>query len=563
MSDLRQRVQRSSSPSFSEEYDADRLIALDHARRTTLTKHPDGAVDPLWKYETNLSDGIEVFSRAVVVEQGVPGVGNELRMVCGITYMRASPECILSQVQRSSNWKTWDGLVSLVESVPLNEHQHVVRLSLRQLWPYSARELVYLQTAQHLDDGALVMGTRSVEHPAFPRRDSHTRMYMLSGGWHLRGVEGELNQTKVAYFVALDPCLPLVSSALFGLALNRLPAVLNKVRADVELVAARAVSRQSLSAKHAQSRLERQCLSESFAFKEHQRTALLYLCSAANAAGEEDKTGYGDAFDRQNHHPWKFVKELADKIKVYQRQNVGGNGARIICGRGIIRASAQRIMAEVALPANWAKWDSLLDWHDCKQLTPVHRLVHLIMKPVFPYNARDSVFLETSAQLVDGSICLATCGIGSLDIEGVPEVQPHITRVKMLAGGWHIRPLPGSRHRCQVTYLLNMDPQIALVPSWVLDGVAVRVPAVINKVRQGIIERPEVSTPPRALLRVPKYRPADTERPLCGESLPVRGRLGRGVDALRLFAHGGHGKDFLLTILLFFVVAVGTWLWFK
>jgi len=140
----------------------------------------------------------------------------------------------------------------------------------------------------------------------------------------------------------------------------------------------------------------------------------------------------------------------------------------------------------VTHPDKWTKWDPLLKSFEYKQLTPIHRVYHLCFNGVFPYGGRDTVYLETRKTLADGSVVISTRGI---DHPAYPETTSYV-RARLIAGGWHVRPIANTTSKCQVTYFISTDPKLALVPKWVLAMAATRLPGVIDKVRAGIKAEP-------------------------------------------------------------------------
>lgn len=175
---------------------------------------------------------------------------------------------------------------------------------------------------------------------------------------------------------------------------------------------------------------------------------------------------------------WVFNHDMDNDIKVFTRNNEDGS-PRGVCGHGLIRAAPLKVVTEAGNTDNWKAWDPLLKGYEFKQLTPIHRVYHLTFNSYFPYGERDIVYLETKKELPDGSLVLATTAIDHPDYP----VTPAYVRANLKAGGWHVRPFPGNPDVSVVTYFMNTDPLLAMIPNWVLNLASTRFPAIIEKLR--------------------------------------------------------------------------------
>jgi len=184
---------------------------------------------------------------------------------------------------------------------------------------------------------------------------------------------------------------------------------------------------------------------------------------------------------RDSKEGWEFSHEMASKIRVYTRDWNDGS-PRGVCGVGIVDAAPLRVLLEVSNCENWRQWDPMLKDVEYKQLADHLRLYHLYFHGVFPYQARDVVYIELNTGLEDGSFVLSSRQVKH---DTYPEKPDDYVRAKLKAGGWHIRPVKDNPQQSEVTYFMHSDPDLAIVPTFIINWSVSRFPAIIDKVREG------------------------------------------------------------------------------
>jgi len=185
---------------------------------------------------------------------------------------------------------------------------------------------------------------------------------------------------------------------------------------------------------------------------------------------------------------WSFYSELSSGIRVFIHDNP--DGTRGVCGVGYIEAAPRRVLQEVSNTKNWFTWDPLLTDVKCTQLSEKkYKTYRLVIKGVWPISARDVVYFEantavpaTAESKEDPALVLATIGI---DFSAYP-ITDECVRAGLKGGGWHIRPVRDNPNRSLVTYFMNSDPKLRIVPQWLMNWAVTRFPGIIDKVRQGI-----------------------------------------------------------------------------
>jgi len=139
-------------------------------------------------------------------------------------------------------------------------------------------------------------------------------------------------------------------------------------------------------------------------------------------------------------------------------------------------------MEEVSNTKNWPTWDSMLNTVDFISIEPRFRIYHLTFHGIWPIGARDIVYFETNYKQSDGCLMLATI---AMDYSDYP-ITDAFVRAVLRGGGWHIRPVKDKENQCTVTYFMNTDPKLPIIPTWVMNLAATRFPGVIDKVREDI-----------------------------------------------------------------------------
>jgi len=189
---------------------------------------------------------------------------------------------------------------------------------------------------------------------------------------------------------------------------------------------------------------------------------------------------------------WEFYSEGSTGIKVYTFVNA--DGTKGVCGKAMVEAPPHRILAEVSNTANWKSWDSLLDNVEVRPFAPRFKIIHLTFTSWWPISPRDVVYFETTHKATDGSVMLATC---EMEYNDFPVTDSYV-RATLHGGGWHIRPVPSKTEKdttkCEVTYFMNTDPKLAIIPTWVMNLAVTRFPSIIDKVRDAIRAAPAAAT---------------------------------------------------------------------
>jgi len=179
-----------------------------------------------WVSEGTISPGIEVYSEPTPAGR---------KSVCGTGLIEASPERVLREVLDPVCWKEWDPLFKNSQMKKLDDSHRIVYLQINAIWPYNERDIVYVEETGKEKDGSVYAATAGISSADYPITDSYVRAILVNGGWYLKSVEGNPNQTLATYFMDMDPLLAWVPQWLMNMAATRFPGVINKVRDGIDI----------------------------------------------------------------------------------------------------------------------------------------------------------------------------------------------------------------------------------------------------------------------------------------------------------------------------------------
>jgi len=179
-----------------------------------------------WVSEGDISPGIEVYSEPTPAGR---------KSVCGTGLIEASPARVLAEIVNPASWKEWDPLLKASQVKTLDNERRIVYLQINAVWPYNERDIVYLEITGKEKDGSMYAATVGISSGSFPITDSYVRAVLVNGGWYLKAVDGNANQTIATYFMDMDPLLAWIPQWIMNMAATRFPGVINKVRDGIAI----------------------------------------------------------------------------------------------------------------------------------------------------------------------------------------------------------------------------------------------------------------------------------------------------------------------------------------
>jgi len=179
-----------------------------------------------WVDEGTISPEISVFSEPTPAGR---------KSVCGTGLIDASPARVFAEISNPESWKEWDPLHKGSKVVKFDDNHRIAYLQFNAIWPYHPRDIVFIEVTGKEEDGSIYAATAGVSSGTFPITDEYVRALLVNGGWYLKAVEGNPNQTLATYFMDMDPLLAWIPQFIMNMAATRFPGIINKVRDGIAI----------------------------------------------------------------------------------------------------------------------------------------------------------------------------------------------------------------------------------------------------------------------------------------------------------------------------------------
>eukprot|EP00475_Leptophrys_vorax_P010929 TRINITY_DN17475_c0_g1_i1.p1 TRINITY_DN17475_c0_g1~~TRINITY_DN17475_c0_g1_i1.p1 ORF type:complete len:871 (+),score=228.62 TRINITY_DN17475_c0_g1_i1:514-3126(+) len=462
------------------------------------------AMDNSWEYVQE-DQAVKIF-RKKTESATVP-------LVMGEGFIDADPFLILSLMGDLSRKQRWDEMFASGKDVEeIDPVTKIVYQCYRAVWPTAARDFCNVTSFRLLDDGTLIAGAVSAEHPDLPLIKSNVRADLRYGGMVATPVP--TGGCTVRYIIHLDLCgsIPAFLIDMMSTKQPLIVAALRKALVDlnakdiydpnilrnnwavyvrrkngiaeeeVKEIPLEREEEKKLEAKEdpqtpkSSEELGTESTSQDGGEAEGVRN-LMFL-----EAAEEATTALLEAYDP--HGPWTLIFEKSG-VQVYQRF-VQTSPIPVIKGEGIINASPRDIAGVLANLERRKWYDEFFTSSKLLSVVETNTKVYQMIyqaKELCRGGSRDFVLVDHWRELPDGRIVFAS---KSVDHPGASSRKAAV-RAEILFAGWVIEPIvspqdqKGKGARSRVRYLTQVDLKGNLAP-WVTSLMVKQQPLLIQQI---------------------------------------------------------------------------------
>lgn len=417
-----------------------------------------------WKFVEE-SNGVKIFKR--------DSISPTAPFVMGTGVVNCSPLILLALVKDVSKKKLWDSMFEKGHKVEdISPFVSIDYQKYKAVWPTDSRDFCNLNSYRINEDGSVIAGGSSIQHPSCPETKGCIRANLILGGMVVVPISG--NKSHVSYLINLDLC-GSIPSMIINIISIRQPQIVSALRSALENMDTKKMLVE------ASNNIQKHWTS--FQKSQHQSAKTdenrLSLDLKDDPEGQYDKIGEDiiqTLIDIEQDSNWEFIQKQ-DDVKLYSKKPEA-ESLPIMMGVGMVEGTPWELLAFIADEKNKTSWDSLYDsGNEVIRVDEVTRIMNERFKAIWPTSPRDFCNIVTFRVLKEGSIVVAA---KSIEHSLCPPSSKYI-RAKVIIGGFIFKPIDSQVS--EVKYIVQTDLQGSL-PALVTNKVSKSQPLIVNAIRR-------------------------------------------------------------------------------